>query len=72
VALALPVSYPVMGWQTTGKASAIRTKSVKKCFTAFPEAVRESSGMQPFAANNSAPLLAFQTLILWFFILFFI
>jgi hypothetical protein len=27
VALALPVSYPVMGWQTTGKASATRTKS---------------------------------------------
>ncbi len=40
VALALPVSYPVMGWQTTGKASATRTKSVEKCFTALPFGAR--------------------------------
>jgi hypothetical protein len=39
VALALPVSYPMMGWQTTGKASATRTEAVQKCFTAFREAV---------------------------------
>jgi hypothetical protein len=37
VALALPVPYPVMGWHTTGKASATLTESVQKCFTALPE-----------------------------------